>query len=59
MPGALDVVDETPGLLDLVAACEQRRVACHGIEYEPLVCLRAAFSETGGVVKIHFHRLKA
>ena len=52
------MVDEFPGLLDLVAAGEEGGVAGDGVEQQPLVGFRAGFAEAGGVVEIHFHRLQ-
>src|SRR5258708_19800458 len=52
-PGAHDAIDVGPLLLDLVATCEERRVAAHRVEQEPLVRLGGVRAERGAVTEIH------
>src|SRR5437588_9072349 len=40
MPGGQDRIDDLPQGLDLIASREQRGVAAHGVEDQPLVGLR-------------------
>ena len=54
-PGADDRVDELPLLVDLVLAREQRRVAEHRVEDQPLVGLREAVAERAAVEEVHVH----
>ena len=55
LPGRDDRVDEQPLLLDLVGAREQRRVAEHRVEDQPLVRLRHAGAERAAVEEVHVH----
>src|SRR5437762_5756908 len=57
MPGFLDRIDESPGLLDLIAAGKERSVTAHRVEQQTLVRFRAGFSERRSIMEIHFHRL--
>src|SRR5262245_27333479 len=59
VPGLLDVVDEAPCLLHLVATGEERGIASHRIKQETFIGLRATLAEAGGVMEIHLHRLQA
>ena len=55
LPGADDRVDELPLLLDLVLAREQRRVAEHRVEDQPLVGLGQPGPEGAAVEEVHVH----
>ncbi len=55
LPGADDRVDELPLLLDLVLAREQRRVAEHRVEDQPLVRLGQPGAEGAAVEEVHVH----
>src|SRR5947209_15293446 len=57
MPRFLDRVDESPGMLDLVAAGKERGVAAHRVEEQPFVRFRAGLSKGRSIMEIHFHGL--
>ena len=50
-------VDDPPGLLDLVGADEQGRVAAHRIEQQPGVAIHARVVDGLLVAEVHRHRL--
>ena len=56
LPRADDRVDELPLLVDLVLAGEERRVAEHRVEDQPLVRLGEALAEGAAVEEVHVHR---
>src|SRR5688572_24901522 len=57
VPGVLDPIDEGPGILHFVAAGEERRIAGHGIEQQPLVSFRRSLAEARPVSEVHLYRL--
>ena len=56
LPGGDDRVHERPLLLDLVRAREQRLVAEHRVEDQPLVRLGQVGAEGAAVHEVHVHR---
>ena len=56
LPAGDDGVHDRPLLLDLVRAREQRCVAEHRVEDQPLVGLRQAVTEGAPVQEVHMHR---
>src|SRR3954469_7527453 len=55
-PRLHDRVDDPPLGLDLVVSREERRLAAHGVEDEPLVGLGGLRQERRAVEELHVHR---